>query len=241
MRSSAFALSLLLSACAVGTDGSGDTAPADDAGKAKDSAPFNQKDSSAPQPEQDSGTQQDDDASQPPPQQDSGTQQQNTTCAFSGTLATYDFTGEPGNQTSTKATSAATTVTAGAFSRSTSLTASAGVDSINSSNWTTSSKLDTTRYYTFTLTPQSSCTLDITKLSFSTKTSSTGPASASVATSDDNFASTASFTPNTTATPSVSVNAATGAVEVRIYGFGAGGTGGTMRVDTTLTVTGATN
>ena len=240
MRSSPFALLLLLSACAVGTDGSGDTTtPGEDAGKAKDSgATFNQKDSSSPPPQQqDSGTQ-DPDVYQPPPQ-DSGNN--NSACAFSGTLATYDFTGEPGNQTSTKPTSAATNVTAGAISRATSLTATTGVDSINSSNWSTSTKLDTTRYYTFTLTPQGSCTLDITKLSITTKASSTGPASASIATSDDKFATTTSFTPNTTATPSLSVNGATGAVEVRIYGYGGSSTGGTMRVDTTLTVTGATN
>jgi hypothetical protein len=237
MRSSAFGVFLLVSACAVGTDGTGDTTPANDAGNTKDSAPFNQKDSSAPPPQQDSGTQ-DPDVYQPPPPQDSGT---NTTCAFSGVLATYDFTGEPGNQTSTKATSSATNVTAGAISRATSLTATAGVDSINSSNWTTSTKLDTTRYYTFTLTPQGSCSLDITKLSITTKASTTGPASGSLATSDDNFATTTSFAPNTTATPTLSVNGATGAVEVRVYGYGASGAGGTMRVDSTLTVSGALN
>jgi hypothetical protein len=226
----------VMAACAVGTDGS-DTTTGDDAGEAKDSAPFTQKDSSPPPPQQDSGTNQNDAAQQQPPQ-DSGT---NNACTFSGTLVTYDFTGEPGNQTSTKATSSATNVTAGAFSRSTTLTASSGVDSINSSNWTTASKLDTTRYYTFTLTPQSSCTLDITKVSITTKTSSTGPVNGSIATSDDGFATTTSVTPNTTATASLSVNGATGAVEVRVYGFGASGVGGTMRVDTTLTVSGALN
>ena len=241
MRSSAFFGLLLVPtmmvACAVGTDGSGDTTPAEDAGKAKDSAPFSQKDSSSQQQQQDSGTQ-DPDVYQPPPQ-DSGNNN-NSACSFSGVLATYDFTGEPGNQTSTKATSSATNLTAGAISRATSLTATTGVDSINSSNWTTSTKLDTTRYYTFTLTPQSSCTLDITKLSITTKASSTGPASGSIATSADKFATTVSFTPNTTATPSLSVNGATGAVEIRVYGFGGSSTGGTMRVDTTLTVSGST-
>src|SRR5581483_7008095 len=103
-----------------GTDGSGDTTPAEDAGPAKDSAaPFNQKDSSSPPPQQqqDSGAQ-DPDVYQPPPPQDAGNN--NSACAFSGVLATYDFTGEPGNQTSTKATSAAANVTAGAISRATS-------------------------------------------------------------------------------------------------------------------------
>jgi hypothetical protein len=237
MRSSAFVFCFLASACAVGTDGSGDTTPVEDAGKSKDSAPFNSNDSGSPPPQQDAGTQTPD-VYQPPPQDSGNT---NTGCAFSGVLATYDFTGEPGNQSSTKPTSTATNVTAGSIARATSLTATTGVDSINASNWTTSTKIDTTRYYTFTLTPQSSCTLDVTKLSITTKTSSTGPANGSIATSADSFATTTSFTPNTTATPSLSVNGATGAVEIRIYGFGASGTGGTMRVDTTLTVSGALN
>ena len=241
MRSSAyfglFLVPSMMVACAVGTDGNGDTTPVEDAGKAKDSAPFGQKDSSSPPPQQDSGVQAQD-VYQPPPQQDSGN---NNACAFSGVLATYDFTGEPGNQTSTKATSSATNVTAGAISRATSLTATTGVDSINSSNWTAATKLDTTRYYTFTLTPQGSCTRDVTKLSITTKTSSTGPASGSIATSEDKFATTVSFAPNTTATPSLSVSGATGPVEIRVYGFGGSSTGGTMRVDSTLTVSGSTN
>ena len=225
MRSSAFGICILLSACAVG--GGADDSTLEDSGVVKDSSP---------PPAQDSGTQAND-ASQPPPPQDSGT----SACSFSGVLATYDFTGEPGNQTSTKPTSSAANVTAGAISRATSLTATTGVDSINSSNWTTSTKLDTTRYYTFTLTPQGACTLDVTKLSVTTKTSSTGPTSVAVATSADKFATTASVTPNTTATASLSVSGATGAVEVRIYGFGGSSTGGTMRVDTTLTVSGSLN
>jgi hypothetical protein len=233
MRSSAFAICLLVSACAVGTDGNGDT-PTEDAGKAKDAATFTAQDSSAPP--QDSGTQQQDVYQAP---QDSGNTQ--TGCTFQGVLATYDFTGEPGNQASTKATSSAKNVTAGAVARATQLTATTGVDSINSSNWSTSANVDTTRYYTFTLTPQGACTLDVTSLSITTKASSTGATKGSIATSDDKFASMTTFTPNVTATPKLSVSGATGAIEVRIYGFGASGAGGTMRVDTTLTVSGALN
>src|SRR6185503_5794761 len=73
----------------------------------------------------------------------------NTTCAtpFNGTLATFDFTNEPGNQTSTAASSTAAGVSAGALARSSALTAVSGASSINASNWTTASKLDATRYY----------------------------------------------------------------------------------------------
>ena len=236
MRSALFFSGLLLSACAVGTDGSGDTTPVVDAGKAKDSSTFLEKDSSSPP--QDGGTQSSD-VSQPPPPQDSGNT--NTGCSFQGVLATYDFTGEPGNQTSTNAKSAATNVTAGAISRATQLTATSGADSINASNWTTAAKLDATRYFTFTLTPQGSCTLDISSLSITTKTSSTGPSTASIATSDDKFTATTSFIVNAAATPKVSVTGSTAPVEIRVYGYGASGAGGTMRVDTTLTVTGALN
>jgi hypothetical protein len=159
--------------------------------------------------------------------------------SFQGTLATFDFTGEPGNQTSTAPTSTASGVTAGAISRASSLTATSGQDSINASAWATTTKLDTSRYYTFTLTPSSPCTLDVSSLSITTKASSTGPASAAVATSDDAFAKTTTFAPNVTATPALSVNGATGAVEIRVYGYDASGAGGTMRVDTTLTVAGS--
>jgi hypothetical protein len=159
-------------------------------------------------------------------------------CAFSGTLATWDFTGQPGSQASTPATSSATGVTAGAIIRQTTLTASAGTGSINSSNWPTAAALDATKYYTITLTAPSGCTLDVASLSVTAKSSTTGPSMASVATSADGFAhGTSITTAGTASTPSVSATGAS--VEIRIYGFAASGTGGTMRVQNTLTVTGS--
>ena len=237
MRSITFAIAACLaSACAVG--GASDDDIVVDAGGTKDAAP--QKDAATPFDSGspfDSGTPYDagstQDVTQP---QDSGN---NTGCTFSGLLATYDFTGELGSQTSTAAKSSANNVTAGAVSRATALTASAGADSINSSNWATATNVDTSKYYTFSITPKGSCTLDITALSITTKASSTGPSKASVATSDDKFAAMTTVTMNSTASPSLSVNGATNAIEVRVYGYGASGTGGTMRLDTTLTVSGS--
>ncbi len=231
---------VLLSACATGVSDEA-TGPSedDDSGviAAKDAGSSTFGNDAGSTPTKDSGTTQ---------TQDSGGTQtidagnNNNGCtSFQGTLASFDFTGEPGNQTSTAPSSSATGVTAGAISRASALTATSGQDSINASAWGTGAKLDTTRYYTFSLTPTAPCTLDVSSLAISTKASGTGPASAAVATSDDKFATTTTFAPNVAATPSVSVNGATGALEIRVYGYDASGTGGTFRVDTTLTVTGS--
>jgi len=238
MRSWAFSALLACSVgCATGAavdDDSEDTpSKTDDAGGAQDAGSSTQNDS---------GTTFADDANTTT-QQDGGTitldSGVNNACsAYQGTLVTFDFTGEPGNQTSTAAKSAASGVTATAISRASALTATSGQDSINASEWSTS-KLDATRYYTFTLTPAAPCALDVTSLSITTKTSATGPADVSVATSDDDFAQTTSVTPNATATPALSVNGASGAVEIRVYGYDASGAGGTLRIESTLTATGA--
>jgi hypothetical protein len=86
------------------------------------------------------------------------------TCAqaFTGTLATWSFAGQAGNQASTPATSQATGVTAGPVTRAAALTAVGGLDSINSNNWPLTATRDATKYYTFTLAPPAGCTLSIT-------------------------------------------------------------------------------
>ncbi len=62
---------------------------------------------------------------------------------------------------------------------------------------------------------------------------------ASVATSDDNFGATTSVAVGATATPALAVSGSTGAVEVRLYGYAASSTSGTLRIATTLTVSGS--
>lgn len=229
MRSPVVALfAALLSACAIGVGGE-ENVPGDAGAQHHDSgSAFPSKDASAAE-------------TSAPVDVDAGSTNNNNNtsgCSFSGVLATYDFTGEPGNQTSTKATQTATGVTAGVITRST-VTATTGVDSMNSSNWGMATSVDKTRYYTLTLTPSGSCTLDVKSLSITTQTSSTGPTKAAVATSADQFAATTAFTPNATSSAAVGVSGATGPVEVRVYGFGASGSGGTLRLDTTLTISGA--
>ncbi len=216
---------VLLSACAVGVGGEGETAQHDSGTK-----PHTGSNDAASQP---------DDGTQAPTFDDAGTT--NTSCSFTGVLATFDFTGEPGNQTSTNATTTATGVTATAFTRSSGVTATSGLDSINSSNWPTATSIDKTRYYTFTIKPSGSCALDLTSISVGSKSSSTGPVSAAVATSADQFATTTTFAPGATGSQKLSVTGATGSVEVRVYGYGASSTSGTFRVGTTLTISGSLN
>ena len=230
-------LAATLSACATAVVSD---VPEKDAGKTVDAAAFG---SDASASSKDGGTSVVEDASAPG--QDSGTQNvdsgnTNTSCTpFTGALATFDLTSAPGNQTSTPATNVASELTAGDLSRSSALTATAGTGSINASNWTTSTAADTTRYYTFKLTPQSGCALDLTSLSVTTSASKTGPTLASVATSDDNFGAPTAVSVGATDTPALAVSGATGAVEVRLYGYAASSTSGTLRIATTLTVSGS--
>jgi len=72
------------------------------------------------------------------------------------------------------------------------------------------------------------------------KASATGPSTADVATSADSFAThSASF--SSTSTPSVTLAGASGSspIEVRVYGYGASGSSGTLRIENTLTLSGS--
>jgi hypothetical protein len=128
-------------------------------------------------------------------------------------------------------------VAATAIRRSTTIVASSGTDSINASNWPTSAQLDKTKYYSLSITAPAGCMLDATSVSIDVMSSGTGPHSAAVATSADAFAHSSSV--STTAQTTSTISATTsGNLELRIYGFGATGTIGTMRVQNTLSVSG---
>jgi len=160
-------------------------------------------------------------------------------CAFSGVMVTYAFAGAAGNQASTAASSTATGVTASPVTRAATLTAVSGANSINSSNWPTAATIDPTKYYSFSITPPSGCALTLTSAAVDAKASGTGPASAAIATSVDSYATTAAVSTAAASTPTLSVSGATSAVEIRIYGYGATATGGTLRLQTTLTISGS--
>jgi hypothetical protein len=158
---------------------------------------------------------------------------------FVGQLMAFDFSTQPGNETGVPATSLATGVTAGALQRAPALTAALGDGSINSTGWPTTTTADSTRYYTFTVTPDPGCTLSLSSLGVATQASSTGPTRGDVATSVDSFADHTEAPAGTgTITVSLTASAAAG-IEVRIYGFRASGSIGTYRLDNTLTLYGA--
>ena len=158
---------------------------------------------------------------------------------FSGTLASWDFTGQPGSQVSTAATSTAPGMTASVVSRSAALMASSGTNSINSNNWPTAAQLDTTRYYTLAVTPAAGCMLSLTSMAVDASASATGPTAVAVATSADAFAQTVSLSTTNPSKPTLSVSKAGGAVELRIYGYSASATAGTLRLQNTLSLIGA--
>jgi len=160
-------------------------------------------------------------------------------CAFSGVMVTYSFSGAAGNQASTAASSTATGVTSAPITRAATLTAVSGAGSINSSNWATTATLDPTKYYTFSITPPAGCALTLTSAAVDAKASGTGPASAAIAASVDNFMATAAVSTSAASTPALTVSGATSAVEIRIYGYAATATSGTLRLQNSLTVSGS--
>lgn len=163
-----------------------------------------------------------------------------STCAqaTSGVLATWTFAGAPGNQTSTAAASTATGVNASPVSR-VGVTATAGTGSINASGWPTATQRDLAKYYSFSITPPSGCELALTSLAIDARASATGPTQALVATSRDNYTATSVVNTTAASTPALTTTAAATAIELRVYGFGAAGSAGTFRLQTTLTVSGS--
>jgi hypothetical protein len=154
----------------------------------------------------------------------------------SGAYATYDFTGSPGTQNSTAVTTVLPGVTATDVSRSAMLTPTAAVDAISSSDWS-SGPLDPARYYTFTITPMGLCTLRLQSLLINVASNATGPKHVAFATSVDKFAKPVIVAPGywVITLPA----AALAPIEVRVYGYDAQLPTGTMRIQNTLTVTGA--
>lgn len=163
-------------------------------------------------------------------------------CSFTGAIATFALTSEAGDEASVAATSSATGVTVGALTRASGLTATSGTGSINSSGWPTTATADASKYYTFTVTPPTGCTLTLTSLALDVKASTTGPASGDVATSADDFGThTTSVAGTSDTNVTLSGVSGTSAIEVRVYGYGGTSTSGTFRILSTLTLSGSTS
>ncbi len=164
-------------------------------------------------------------------------------CASAGSveaLAMFDFSSLSGAETKVAATSTASGVTAGALSRSASLTAASGSGSINASGWSTASSDDKSAYYSAKITPPSGCAIDLTSVALTEKSSSAGPTHGDVGTDADAFATLTSFATDGSATVAVTAAGVAGSpIEIRIFGYGATSSGGTMRLTGTLTISGS--
>ena len=163
----------------------------------------------------------------------------NGTCAmsFSGVLATWTFVGASGTQTATNAATMAPGVSATAISRAPALAAAAGLDSISAGNWPQITTIDPQSYFTASLTGPAGCHTVITSVGVDAKASNTGPAMGAVGTSADAFAAPVMISTSMASTPALTATA-TGPLELRIYGFAATASGGTMRIQNTLSITG---
>lgn len=159
-------------------------------------------------------------------------------CSFSGALATWDLSGQIGSEATVVAATMASGVTAGPVTRAAALTATAGSGSINSSNWPSSSALDPTKYYAFALAPPTGCTIKLSTIAIDAKASGTGPASAVLATNVDAFVTTIPVSTAAASSPTITVTSSTN-LEIRLFGYSASATAGTLRVQNTLTVSGS--
>ncbi len=114
-------------------------------------------------------------------------------------------------------------------------TKTAANDRFNTNNWELT--LNTGKYFSWILTPQSGYELDLEKLEVTTQASGTGPTNLVVRTSKDGFASnvySSNQVVNQTRTHNISFTGITGqtnSVEVRIYAYGTSNTGGTFSIN----------
>lgn len=128
-------------------------------------------------------------------------------------------------------------ITVSGIGRGSGITGNAGNDRYNATAWTTSG-LDLTDYFTFTLTPAANYKISLTSFEFTLQRSSTGPVNYALRSSIDNFTSdisTAAF-PMTAALQTVALSGAafqniTSAITFRIYGYNAGSNVGTASVN----------
>ena len=160
------------------------------------------------------------------------------TTGGAGELALWDLTGQPGTQTSTAAATTLAGVTAQPLTRSPSLMPSPGTDCISASNWPTGGQPDAASYFTLSLAAPSGCALSLTSIQLDVKSSSTGPTSAVLATSEDGFTQQVPISTTAPGQISLSLTATSGMIELRVSGFAASASTGTMRIENELAIMG---
>ncbi|MBY0263262.1 MAG: lamin tail domain-containing protein, partial [Phycisphaerales bacterium] len=163
--------------------------------------------------------------------------------------------------TGTVAGTPGTNIASGTLSRGSGITATSAANSLNSNGWDTTSlglAISGNDYYSFTVVPASGFKMSITGITIRPQRSNTGPANLVVLSDNAGFGFTASaptlYTTTTVPTSAADAtftvtghNDLTGAVEFRIYGWGASAGTGTLRVQNAtaapnyaITVTGTT-
>ncbi len=155
-------------------------------------------------------------------------------------LATYTFTGSPGDQASEAVDANPACATFGDIARGAGVTAGTAANSISSTGWTTTATIDLTDYYGFTITPTVGQTLNLTSLAFSERRSATGIGTIGVRSSLDGFAANiATITvPDDVLVRRQTINfgaaftGITNAITIRIYGYAAEQAAGTWRLGT---------
>jgi hypothetical protein len=156
--------------------------------------------------------------------------------AFSATI-TYDFTLQPGDQTSTPVTIGLADLLEGDITRGSGITATDAGTSMSSFGFSTGA-IDLNDYYSFILTPNVGFVMNLTSLEFSERRSATGIRDIEVRSSLDSFAASIfnttvpdnALTRRQTVTFSPAFLNLGNALEIRIYGFNAEGDSGTWRL-----------
>jgi hypothetical protein len=170
-----------------------------------------------------------------------------------GQLFTLPFTGAatcptPGSTLSPQPSN----VTIGTVTRYGTLTCNSTADCYNTANWTTQTTINTTQYIEFTVTAAIGYQVNFASINFITQRSSTGPVNGRIAHDGGTgtFSSSYDFTATTSNTAvswdftDFTANAGS-TVKFRIYGWGASGSTGTLRLDdltlnATINTTGGT-
>lgn len=161
-------------------------------------------------------------------------------CAFNGQLLAFNLGQAMGSQVDLLPSSKASGLGVSALRRG-GVVAVATNSAMNASDWPTGA-VDVAKHFTFTVTPPPGCALAAASLSVDLKASPTGPTSAAAATSADGFGALKSLPVSSAGGVAVAAllgGKASGAVEVRIFGFDASSSAGTLRLQGTLALTGS--
>lgn len=161
--------------------------------------------------------------------------------AQSAFLTTYNFAGAAGNQASQAPDVVASGLSGLNMVRGSGITATSAGNSFSASGWNSSS-LDLNDYFSFGFSTNSGFTASLDSLAYSERRSGTGPTSAVIRYSFDNFATFGSVASYTLAANTVTQRQTfnlsgitalqnfTGTVEFRLYAFGASASAGTYRL-----------